>query len=128
LTTKIHLLTDGKGKPLRFMLTGGHSADISSAPAMIEGMKAQAVVADKGYDSRAFRDLIHSKRMRVVIPSRSLRKRKIPYNRRDYRKRNVIERCFNKLKHFRRIATRYDRLDCHFLSLLHLASIMIWLR
>jgi transposase len=128
LTTKIHLLTDGKGRPLRFLLTPGQSADISSAPDLIEGMRAGAVIADKGYDSRAFRDLIRSRRMRVVIPSTRSRKRKIPYNRNAYRERNLVERCFNKLKHFRRIATRFDRLDCHFLSLLHLAATMIWLR
>lgn len=91
-------------------------------------MKAEAVIADKGYDSRPFRDLIRSKRMRVVIPSRSIRKRKIPYNRSAYKERNLVERCFNKLKHFRRIATRYDRLDRYFLASLHLAATMIWLR
>ena len=95
---------------------------------MIEGMRAKAVIADRGYDSRAFRDLIRSERMRVVIPSTRSRKRRIPYDRVAYRERNLVERCFNKLKHFRRVATRYDRLDCHFLSLLHLAAAMIWLR
>ena len=128
LTTKIHLLVDGAGKPLRFLLTPGQSADISSAPALIEGVKAKGVIADKGYDSRAFRDMIRSKRMRVVIPSTRSRKRAIPYNRAAYRERNLVERCFNKLKHFRRVATRYDRLDCHYLSLLYLAASMIWLR
>ena len=91
-------------------------------------MKAKGVIADKGYDSRAFRDLIRSKRMRIVIPSTRSRKRRIPYNRVAYKERNLVERCFNKLKHFRRVATRYDRLDCHYLALLHLASTMIWLR
>jgi len=122
------LLVDGSGRPLRFLLTPGQDADISSAPALIEGMEAKGVIADKGYDSRAFRDLIRSKRMRIVIPSRRNRKRRIPYNRKAYRERNLVERCFNKLKHFRRIATRYDRLDCHFMAFIHLAATMIWLR
>ena len=113
---------------MRFLLTPGQEADISSAPALIKGMKAKGVIADKGYDSRAFRDLIRSKRMRVVIPSTRSRKRRIPYNRRAYRERNLVERYFNKLKHFRRVATRYDRLDSHFLGLLYLAATMIWLR
>lgn len=128
MTTKIHLLTDSLGRPLRFILTPGQAADIKSAPALLEGMKAKAVIADKGYDSRAFRDLIHSKRMRVVIPSTRSRKRAIRYDRQAYKQRNRVERCFNKLKHFRRLATRFDRLDCHFLALLHLAATMIWLR
>ena len=113
---------------MRLLLSPGQAADITSAPALIEGMRAKAVIADKGYDSRAFRDLIRSKRMRVVIPSTRSRKRRIPYDRTAYRERNLVERCFNKLKHFRRVATRYDRLDCHFLALLHLAATMLWLR
>lgn len=116
------------GRPLRYLLTPGQEADISSAPALIDGFKAKGVIADKGYDSRAFRDLIRSKRMRIVIPSTRSRKRRIPYNRVAYKERNLVERCFNKLKHFRRVATRYDRLDCNFQALLYLASIMIWLR
>lgn len=128
MTTKIHLLTDGLGRPLRFILTPGQAADIKSAPDLLEGMKAEAVIADKGYDSNAFRALIRSKRMRVVIPSNRSRKRARRYDRHAYRERNRVERCFNKLKHFRRIATRFDRLDCHYLALLHLAATMIWLR
>lgn len=128
LTTKIHLLVDGKGRPLRFILSPGQAADISSAPALLEGMKAAAVIADKGYDSRAFRDLIRSKRMRVVIPSSRSRKRAIRYDREAYKQRNLVERCFNKLKHFRRIATRFDRPDSHFMAFLHIAAVMIWLR
>lgn len=128
MTTKIHLLTDAKGRPLRFLLTPGQSHDINSAAQLIEGMKAEAVIADKGYDSRDFRNLIRSKRMKVVIPPRSNRKRKYRYNRNAYKERNLVERCFNKLKHFRRIATRYDRLDRYFISLLQLAAVMIWLR
>ena len=66
--------------------------------------------------------------MRVVVPSTRSRKRKIRYDRKIYRERNLVERCFNKLKHFRRIATRFDRLDAHYLAFLHLASAMIWMR
>lgn len=119
---------DGCGRPLRFILTPGQAADISSAPALLEGIKAKAVIADKGYDSRAFRDLIRSQRMRVVIPSTRSRKRAIRYDKEIYKQRNLVERCFNKLKHFRRIATRFDRLDRHFMAALHLAATMIWLK
>lgn len=91
-------------------------------------MKAKAVIADKGYDSRALRDLVRAKRMRVVIPSKVNGKRAIRYDKEIYKQRNLVERCFNKLKHFRRIATRFDRLDCHFMGALHLAATMIWLK
>lgn len=128
LSTKIHLLVDGSGRPLRFILTPGQAADISSAPALLEGIKARAVIADRGYDSRAFRNLIRARRMRVVIPSTRSRKRAIRYDKEIYKQRNLVERCFNRLKHFRRIATRFDRLDCHFMATLHLAATMIWLR
>ena len=128
LSTKIHLLADGAGRPLRFILTPGQAADITSAPALLEGIKAKAVIADKGYDSNAFRGLIRGKRMRVVIPPTRTRKRAIRYDKEIYKQRNLVERCFNKLKHFRRIATRFDRLDCHFMAVLHLAATMIWLR
>ena len=119
---------DGSGRPLRFILTPGQAADISSAPALLEGIKARAVIADRGYDSRAFRNLIRARRMRVVIPSTRSRKRAIRYDKEIYKQRNLVERCFNRLKHFRRIATRFDRLDCHFMAALHLAATMIWLR
>ena len=64
----------------------------------------------------------------MVIPSKANRKRAIRYDREIYKQRNLVKRCFNKLKHFRRIAVRFDRLDCHFIAALHLAATMIWLR
>jgi transposase len=128
LTTKIHLVADSAGRPLRFLLTPGQAADITSAPELLAGLKAKAVIADKGYDSRTLRDLVRAKRMRVVIPSKANRKRAIRYDKEIYKQRNLVERCFNKLKHFRRISTRFDRLDCHFMGALHLAATMIWLK
>ena len=122
LTTKIHLLCDALGRPLRFLLTPGQAADIKSAPALIAGVPAHAVMADKGYDSNAFRDLISASGMEVIIPSNRTRKVLIPHNRAAYKERNRIERCFNKLKHFRHISTRFDRRDCYFLAFLFLAS------
>lgn len=116
------------GRPLRFMLTPGQAADIKSAPALIEGMKATGVIADKGYDSNAFRELIAASGMEAIIPSNRTRKVIIPHDRNLYRTRNRIERCFNKLKHFRRIATRFDRRDIHFMGFLYLASTLLWLR
>ena len=104
------------------------AADITSAPDLLAGLTAKAVIADKGYDGRALRDLVRAKRMRVVIPSKANRERAIRYDKEIYKQRNLVERYFNKLKHFRRIATRFDRLDCHFMGALHLAATMLWLK
>lgn len=128
MTTKIHLLADTFGRPLRLLLTPGQAADITSAPALLEGMKATGVIADKGYDGNALRESIRRNGMEAVIPTKRNRLVAIEHDKEAYRTRNRIERCFNKLKHFRRIATRFDRLDCHYLSFLHLASAMLWLR
>lgn len=119
---------DTLGRPLRLLLSGGQVHDINYAHALLEGIKAKAVLADKGYDANHLRAAIRKRRMRIVIPSTRSRKRKIRYDRKIYRERNLVERCFNKLKHFRRIATRFDRLDVHYLAFLHLASAIIWMR
>jgi transposase len=128
LTTKIHTLTDALGRPLRFILTAGQAGDITTAPALLAGLTASGVIADKAYDSNDLRDLIAEAGAEAVIPSNRTRKVLIPHDRAAYKLRNRIERFFNKLKHFRRIATRYDRRAAHFLAALHLASAMIWMR
>lgn len=128
LTTKIHLACDTMGKPLRILLTGGQAADCRSALDLIEGQKAKAVLADKGYDSDEIRKRIRSKRMKAVIPSKRNRRRKFKHDKELYKERNLIERCFGKLKTNRRIATRFDRNDTHFLGFLYLAASLIWLK
>jgi len=91
-------------------------------------MSAGGVIADRAYDSNALRQLIAEAGAEAVIPSTRARKVVIPHDALAYRLRNRIERFFNKLKHFRHIATRYDRRAIHFLACLHLASAMIWMR
>lgn len=128
MTTKIHTLADAVGRPLRFILTGGEAHDITTAPELLSGLTAGAVIADKAYDSNALRDLIANAGAQAVIPSNRARKILIPHDAIAYKLRNRIERFFNKLKHFRRIATRYDRRACYFLAALHLVSAIIWMR
>lgn len=128
MTTKIHTLTDALGRPLRFILTAGQTHDITTAPELLAGLSAGGVIADKAYDSRAMRDLIANAGAEAVIPSNRSRKLQIPHDGIAYKLRNRIERFFNKLKHFRRLATRYDRRAVYFLAALHLASAMIWMR
>jgi transposase len=114
LTTKIHTVTDAQGRPVRFILTAGQAADITSAPDLLAGLEAGGVIAEAG--------------AQAVIPSKRSRKILIPHDAIAYKLRNRIERFFNKLKHFRRIATRYDRRAVYFLAALHLASAMICMR
>jgi transposase len=99
LTTKIHMLADALGRPLRFALTAGQAHDILTAPALLEGMEGGAVIADKAYDTNDLRQRIADAGMRAVIPSKRSRKLAIPHDATLYKARNRIERCFNKLKH-----------------------------
>ncbi|MEA3079087.1 MAG: hypothetical protein QOF05_495 [Sphingomonadales bacterium] len=122
------MAADTLGRPLRFILTAGQSGDILAAPALIDGFDTAAVLADKAYDSNALRALIADAGAQAVIPSNRSRKAIIPHDPAIYKHRNRIERCFNKLKHFRRFATRYDRRAIHFLSFIQLAATMIWMR
>jgi transposase len=98
-----------KGQPIRFILTGGQAHDAPQAIPLLTGIKAQQVLADKGYDSNQILSFLQEQEAVAVIPPRSNRKTPGEYDRRLYQQRNLIERAFNKLKHWRRIATRYDR-------------------
>jgi transposase len=123
LTTKIHMAADTFGRPVRFILTAGQSGDILAAPALLDGFDTDAVLADKAYDSNALRAIIAEAGAQAVIPSNRSRKTPIPHDAAIHKHRNRIERCFNKLKHFRRFATRYDRRALHFLSFIQLAQL-----
>ena len=128
MTTKIHMLADQVGRPLRFILTPGQAGDVTHAPALLQGHRADYVIADTAYDSQALRQIIVELGAQPVIPSNPTRKHPFAHDPTVYKLRNRIERCFNKLKHFRRFATRYDRRACHFLSFIHLAGIILWTR
>jgi transposase len=128
LTTKIHMLADAFGRPLRIMLTGGEVHDSKTALALLEDVDAQGVIADKAYDSNEIRNAIAAEDMVAVIPSRRSRRSRIPHDVALYKTRNRIERCFNKLKHFRRVATRFDRRAIYFLAFIYFASAIIWSR
>ena len=117
---------------MRFALTGGQRADVSQAIPLLTGIEAGAVIADKGYEGNRVLSFISDQGAEVVIPPKSNRIQRIrpcnpwEYDRELYRQRNLIERAFNKLKQWRRIATRYDRKRMYFLSALHLVSSVIW--
>ena len=122
------MVCDTLGRPLRFVLTAGQRHDSLTAKALLEGFRCEAVLADKAYDNNDLRQTIAEMEAEAVIPSTRSRKVPIPHDEVAYKDRNRIERCFNKLKHFRRFATRYDRRTTHYLAFIHLAAIMLWLR
>lgn len=121
MSTKLHLAVDSTGRPLRLIVTEGQVHDISCANELVEHLRAKAVIADKGYDSDAFVQALRATGAKVVIPPRSNRKTKRRYNRVLYRTRNLVERFFNRIKHFRRVSTRYDKLADSYLVFASLA-------
>lgn len=127
-STKIHLACDALGNALRFILTGGERNDITQAEQLIENFSAQAVLADKGYDANDFISLIESDNALVVIPSKANRKVQREIDKHLYKERHLIENQIGKLKHFRRVFSRFDKLAKNYLSFVYFASTIIWLR
>ena len=122
-------MVDARGLPVRFVLTPGQASDKAAVPALIEGLRpARDVVADRGYDARAILELLAEHGSRPHIPTQRNRKVQRSVDPAIYRQRNLVERFFNKLKHFRRIATRYDKLARNFLAAIALASTRLWIR
>lgn len=115
------------GQLIGFALTGGEVADITQAKNLLCGRDMQQVVADKGYDSDELVQFVHEGDAEAVIPPRSNRLHKRRWDRRAYRDRNIIERFFCRLKQFRRIATRYDKLVERYASIVALGASFIWL-
>ncbi len=127
MSTKIHAAVDALGNPVRLLLTAGQASEYGQANALIEGFDAGFVLADKGYDSNNFIEIIEDTGAIPVIPPRSNRNEAREYDKHLYKERNLVERLFQKLKHFRRIATRYERLAQNYLSMLHIVAALIWL-
>jgi transposase len=125
MSTKIHAVVDALGNPLRFIITPGQVNDITQAEALIADLPTGHVLADKGYDSKALRDTIVKQDAVPVIPPRKTSPQ-VPCDFALYCERNLVERFFLKIKHFRRIATRYDQTSRAFLSILCLVSAFIW--
>lgn len=129
LSTKINAVVDQAGMPVRLVLSQGQSSDKTVAPLLIDGLKPDRdLVADRGYDARAIIDLVESRGGRAHIPTCRDRKIQRSVDRELYRQRNLVERFFNKLKHFRRIATRYDKAARNFLAAVLLAATRLWAR
>ena len=129
LTTKIHALVDACGLPILLKLTEGQAHDGRSAQDMFGTLgRGDILLADRAYVSDALRQDLATRGARANVKLMPNRVNLPPFNKRLYRKRNLVERFFNKLKHFRAVATRYDKRDDNYLACVKLASIRIWMR
>ena len=127
LNTKIHAVCDALGNPLRFKLTAGNKSDTPELIGLIQGLPGQELLADKAYDSDAIVQEAMGKGMEVVIPPKANRKEKRAFDALKYRARHLVENLFQRMKVYRRVATRYEKLDSRFLSIVYLVGAMKWL-
>jgi putative transposase len=128
LSTKIHAAGDALGLPVRLLGTPGQRPDIAFAHDLVEDIEAEALLADKVYDANHLIEKMEKRGTQLVIPPKRDRKIQRAYDTELYKERNHIERFFNKLKQFRRVATRYDKLLANFMGFVKLAAIAIWLK
>ena len=131
---------DGKGRPLTFLLTPGQSHDQKGFAPLINGLQVRSgqrgrprsrprkLVADAAYLARSNRQLLRSRGIGCVIPRARHHRRRGPFDQAAYRQRNQVERFFARIKQFRRMATRYEKLAVHYLAIVTLAATVIWLR
>ncbi len=118
------------GLPMRTDITPGQTSDYLGFDLIMDDNLPEPLVllADKGYDADSIRDNMRSRNIQPVIPMRKSRKKRVGVDRPLYRLRNLVERCFNKLKNARRVATRYDKTAESFLGFVDITSIRLWLR
>jgi transposase len=125
-SSKIHAKVDALGMPLAFVLTAGQVHDSQIANELVADSESDYLLADRGYDSDAFRESLRSRGITPVIPGKKNRIIPVEYDKHIYKERNLVERFFNRIKHFRRIATRYDKTSIMFLGSLTVIAILLW--
>jgi transposase len=137
-STKIHVRAEGYGKPVTFALSGGERHDSTTLPALLDAgavrrkrgrprLRPRRLAADKAFAGQPSRAHLRRRRIGAVIPTKNNQRRRPGFDRAAYRARNRVERLFNRLKQFRRIATRYEKRAQNYLAMLHLGAIMLWL-
>ena len=128
MTTKIHAIVDALGNPLAVSLTGGQVHDITQAETLAAQVAPETMLADKGYDADSFIESLTLRAIKPVIPPKSNRKIKRDCDFALYAERNLVERFFNTIKHFRGIATRYEKTARNLLAGIHLVCALAWLK
>ena len=126
--TKVHGSFDGLGHPVELLLTAAQASDIAQAEALLAGHEPEVVIADKGYDKKGLVDEIESRGAQAVIPTQKTRAEQRAVDPHLYRERNLCERFWNKVKQYRRVATRYDKRAANFLAFVKVAAIMVMLK
>jgi transposase len=127
-STKIHIAVDGLGNPLRLILTAGQCHDCPQAESLMEGYSIHVLIADKGYDSAALIEALNALGIQAVIPPRSNRREQREYDKHLYKERHLVECFINKIKHYRRVFSRFEKLSKNYLGFLSFVSALIWLR
>ena len=138
-STKIHVRSEGRGKPVTFTVTGGQVHDSQPVRLLINRgairrwrrgrprLRPAKVAGDKAYSSRNIRRALRQRGIVPVIPTKNNERRQPNFDREAYRKRNLVERMINRLKQFRRIATRYEKRASNYLGMICVAAILLWL-
>ena len=121
------MMCDALGLPVKFILTGGESSDFNQALPLLKDENPVYVLADRGYDSDEIVNHIQSINAIPVIPPKSNRIIQRDYDKIIYKERNLIERLFNRLKQFRKIATRFDKIQINFEAFIYIACFYLWL-
>ena len=119
-------MVDAAGRPLRAIITEGSHADCKQACALIAGMKAQHLLADKGYDTNQVLRQAKDQKMHAVIPPMKTRKLQRSYDKEQYKLRHQVENAFLHLKRWRGIATRYAKRASSFLAAIQIRCIALW--
>ena len=127
-TTKLHARVDAEGRPVQIEISSGNLHDSSLAPSLLVQITADAIIADKAYDTDAIIEHIQSAGAAAVIPPKKNRKRQRAYSKSLYKERNVVERFFCRLKHWRGIATRYEKSISSYRGMVLFVSALLWLR
>ena len=127
-STKLHIAVDGLGNPLRITLTPGQCHEITQAKALIEGFGAEFVIGDTAFDADDFRACVAQQGSTAVIPSHPSRAKRIGYDKDLYKERHAVECFINKIKHYRRVFSRFERLSKDYLGFLSFLSALVSLR
>jgi len=138
-STKLHLRAEGHGRPVTAVLTGGERHEQIALEALLDRgairrpgrgrprLRPRRAAGDKGYSSPTARGRLRRRHIRAVIPSKSNQRRQPNFDRAAYRRRNRVERLINRLKQFRRIATRYEKRAANYLAMVHIGMLLLWL-
>ena len=131
--SKLHLICDGRGTPLAAVLTPGQAHESKSAEALVDAVRVgrrtrpKRVAGDKGYSHPFVRRMLRDRRITPLIPTRSDQPTDPAFDREAYKRRNVVERCVNRLKQYRGLATRYEKTAAAYHALVTLAALVLWL-